>query len=245
MRPFPLRMQYDSMLCGVTCLQMICEYYGKHYTLDALNQYCHATKEGISLYGISEAANALGLHTISGRVSIDMLSNAPLPCILHWNQNHYVVLYRIKRHKYYVADPSKGKIVYEKEELKDHWISTSSNDEEKGIGMFIQTTPKFYQNKNIQEKRKLSLRFLYGYARQYHRYFSQIIIGSLVASVLQLILPFLTQSIVDIGINYKNLNFIYLVLIAQLMLTLSRTAIDFLRRQLLLHISMRINSHRI
>lgn len=241
MRPFPLRMQYDSMLCGVTCLQMICEYYGKHYTLDALNQYCHATKEGISLYGISEAANALGLHTISGRVSIDMLSNAPLPCILHWNQNHYVVLYRIKRHKYYVADPSKGKIVYEKEELKDHWISTSSNDEEKGIGMFIQTTPKFYQNKNIQEKRKLSLRFLYGYARQYHRYFSQIIIGSLVASVLQLILPFLTQSIVDIGINYKNLNFIYLVLIAQLMLTLSRTAIDFLRRQLLLHISMRIN----
>lgn len=239
---FSFYRQYDSMQCGITCMQMVCKYHGKEYSPEALSRYCFATTEGVSLLAISEAATRLGMHTFCGKVTIGQLQEAPLPCILHWNQNHFVVLYKVKKEKkFYIADPGKGLITYTLEEFKNHWISTRSQGEEKGIALFLQPTTAFYEQKVENEKRKRSFRFLLGYVKQYRRYFGQIILGALVGCLLQMTFPFLTQAIVDIGIKQQNLNFIYLILIGQLTLTISRTAIDFVRRWILLHISMRIN----
>ena len=154
-------------------------------------------------------------------------------------------MYKVKKGKnFYVADPGKGLVVYTLEEFKQHWISTNSNGEDKGIAMFLETTPAFFTYKmdgeeNIKEKR--SFRFLFGYVKKYRKYFGQIILGLVIGSLLQLVLPFLTQSIVDVGIKNQNIGFVWLILLGQLMLTISRTAIDFIRRWLLLHISLRIN----
>ena len=245
MNGFRVGFQHDSMQCGIACLQMVCKYFGREYSLDSLSKLCFATTEGVSLLGINEAANTLGLHTTSARVTTTVLSDVPLPCILHWNQNHFVVLYKVKNgKKFYIADPGKGLITYRLDEFKQHWISTKSNDEDKGIAMFLETTPTFFTYKmqdeeNIKEKR--SFRFLFGYVKKYRKYFGQIILGLIVGSLLQLVLPFLTQSIVDVGIKNQDIGFVWLILLGQLMLTISRTVIDFIRRWLLLHISLRIN----
>ena len=245
MRKITIIFQHDSMQCGIACLQMVCKYFGREYSLDSLSKLCFATTEGVSMLGINEAANTLGLHTISARVTTTMLGKAPLPSILHWDQNHFVVLYKVKKgKKFYVADPGKGLVTYSLEEFKQHWISTSSNGEDKGIAMFLETTPAFFTynmecEENVKEKR--SFRFLFGYVKKYRKYFGQIILGLLVGSLLQLVLPFLTQSIVDVGIKNQDIGFVWLILLGQLMLTISRTAIDFIRRWLLLHISLRIH----
>ena len=234
--------QHDSMQCGIACLAMICKHYGKEFSIETLSRYCFATTEGVSLYGISEAAGKLGLRSICGRVSMEQMQEAPLPCILHWNQNHFVVLYRIKKgKKFYIADPGKGLVSYNRKEFAEHWVSTRSQGEEKGIALFLQPTQEFHEQQGEQGGEKRSFRFLFGYVKQYRRYFGQIVLGALVGCLLQLIFPFLTQAIVDVGIHQQNIGFIYLILIGQLMLTVSRTAIDFIRRWILLHISMRIN----
>ena len=234
------------MMCGIACLKMVCKYHGNDLSMERLSQICRATAEGVSLLGISDAANELGLHAIAVRIGASRLIKAPMPCILHWNQNHFVVLYKVKKGKtFYVADPGKGLVKYNLEEFQSHWISTRSNGEEKGIAMFLEPTPSFYSHKEDGEgekkKNPRSFRFLFGYVKKYRRYFGQIVLGLIVGSLLQLVLPFLTQSIVDVGIKNQNLGFIWLILLGQLMLTFSRTAIDFIRRWLLLHISMRVN----
>lgn len=197
------------------------------------------------MLGIEQAANAIGMHTLCARISISYFAKAQLPCILHWNQNHFVILYKIKKgKKFYIADPVKGLVTYTLEEFKEHWISTRSDGEDKGVAMFLEPMPAFYANKFEEEesiKEKRSFRFLFGYIKKYKKYFSQIILGLFVGSLLQLVLPFLTQSIVDIGIKNHNIGFIWLILLGQFMLTVSRTAIDFIRNWLLLHISIRIN----
>lgn len=246
MRKIKAYWQHDAMLCGVTSLRIIADYYGRYYTEAYLSDICKATTEGVSMLGISEAANKIGFRSVAGRIPLSQLSNIPLPCILHWNQNHFVVLYKVRKdRRFYVADPGKGLVKYSLEEFKSHWISTKSDGEEKGIAMFLEPTPAFYSHKedNESEKNKnpRSFRFLFGYVKKYKRYFGQVVLGMVVGSLLQLVLPFLTQSIVDVGIKSQNIGFIWLILLGQLMLTFSRTAIDFIRRWLLLHISMRVN----
>lgn len=243
MNNFPFFRQSDAMMCGVTCLQMICKFYGMRYNQRFLSDICYASKEGVSLLGIKDAAVKLGFYTISGRLTIDELSSATLPCILHWNQNHFVILYKVKKgRKFYVADPGKGLTTYTIDEFKQHWIETGQGEDEKGIAMFLEPTQAFYDNTNEHETRtEKPFKFLFGYIKQYRKYFFQIILGLFVGSLLQLALPFLTQNIVDIGIKNKDIGFIWLVLIGQLVITLSRTSVDFIRRWLLLHISMRIN----
>ena len=243
MSKFPFVRQRDSMQCGIACLQMICAHYGKKYSQDFLSNICYATTEGVSLLGIKDAAAKIGFYTISGRLTIDELSSATLPCILHWNQNHFVVLYKVKKgSKFYIADPGKGLISYTIGEFKQHWIEVGQGESEKGIAMFLEPTQAFYDNTNEHETRiEKPFKFLFGYVKQYRKYFFQIILGLFVGSLLQLALPFLTQSIVDIGIKNKDISFIWLILIGQLVITLSRTSVDFIRRWLLLHISMRIN----
>ena len=235
--------QHDSMQCGVACLQMICEYYHKKYSTNYLSSLCNTTTEGVSMLSIRDTAFALGLESNCGKVNIKGIKKISSPCILHWNQNHFVVLYKVKKGKtFYIADPAKGLVKYNLEEFKKHWVSTQSGGEEKGIAMFLEPTPAFYEKKMDEEpKEERSFKFLFGYIKQYRKYFGQIVLGLLVGSLLQLILPFLTQSIVDVGIKNQNIGFIWLILLGQLMLTISRTAIDFIRRWLLLHISLRIN----
>lgn len=244
MSQFPLYFQHDAMQCGIACLQMVCKYYGKEYTLAQLSDICFATNEGISLLGISQAAEKLGLHTVCGRATVEQLEQVDLPSIIFWNQNHFVVLYKINKRKkgniYYVADPGKGKIVYTEGEFKKRWLNTQSQREEKGIAMFFEPTGNFWEI-NSPEKEKHSFRFLYGYLRQYRKHLIQILLGLLVGCILQLIMPFLTQSIVDIGITNRDIGFIWLVLLGEFLIVIGRTATDFIRRWLLLHISMRIN----
>lgn len=231
------------MGCGIACLQMICAYYGKKIKQEYLSKICFPTTEGVSLLGIGDAASKIGFDTDSESLTIEELLTAKLPCILHWNQNHFVVLYKIKGNKkLYVADPGKGLMDYTIEEFKKHWIEMEQNDEEKGIAMFLEPTRAFYENKKEQNTRtEMPFQFLFGYIKQYKKFFFQIILGLLIGSLLQLALPFLTQNIVDIGIKNKDISFIWLILIGQLVITFSRTSIDFIRRWLLLHISIRIN----
>lgn len=245
MNNFKVERQHDCMQCGIACLQMICNYYGKEYSLDSLSKICFATTEGVSMLGISETATSLGFHVVNVKCTVKTLTEVSLPSILHWNQNHFVVLYRIKNEKkFYIADPGKGLVTYSLEEFKKHWISTNSNGQDKGIAMFLETTPTFFTHQ-MEDKKKISgkrsFHFLFGYVKKYRKYFGQVILGLIVGSLSQLVLPFLTQSIVDVGIKNQDIGFVWLILLGQLMLTISRTAIDFIRRWLLLHISLRIN----
>lgn len=247
MKQFPLYIQHDAMQCGIACLQMVCKYYGKEYSLAQLSELCFATNEGVSLLGISQAAEKLGLHTICGRATTEQLGKAQLPCIVFWNQNHFVVLYKVKKSRkgmrYFVADPGKGLLEYTEAEFKNGWLSTRSKGEEKGIAMFLNPTPAFEQQRDMkgEQKAQRSFSFLFGYIRQHKQHFGQIILGLIVGCLIQLTLPFLTQAIVDVGITQQNLTLIWLILLGQLVLTISRTTVDFIRRWLLLHISMRIN----
>lgn len=238
---FPITFQHDSMQCGIACLQMICKHFGREYSLDFLSKLCFATNEGVSLLGIDDAANKLGLKTLCVKASMNELDQISLPAILHWNQKHFVVLYKIKKgRKYYIADPGKGLTAYTNEEMREYWLSTNS----KGVAMMLEPTPHFYDTKNasgVGEKEIHSFRFLYGYVRRYYKYFGMIAVGLALGSIIQLVLPFLTQAIVDKGIKHQDLNIILLILFGQLMLTISRTFIDFLRRWILLRISMKIN----
>ena len=234
--------QHDAMQCGIASLAMVCSHFGKQYSMEYLSRVCYATHEGVSLLGITQAAQKLGLESLSTKTTVEGILQAPLPCILHWNQNHFVVLYKIRRGKtFYIADPGKGKIKYTKEEFKSHWISTTSQGEEKGVAMFLEPTPEFGKLEGDEAEGIHSFRFLMGYLKQYRRYFVQIALGLFVGSLLQLILPFLTQAIVDLGIKHRDIQLIWLILLGELMIVIGRTSTDFIRRWLLLHISMRIN----
>ena len=170
---FPLYRQHDAMQCGVACLRMVCAHFGRQCSMQELSELCPATAEGVSMLGISRAAEELGLHTACGRLTVDTLATAPLPCILHWNQNHFVVLHRISgrkgRRTFHVADPAKGRMAYGEDEFAGGWVSTRSKGEDKGIALLLEETPAFVRRNGRQgyggETR--SLAFILGYARQY------------------------------------------------------------------------------
>lgn len=244
---FPFVRQPDSMDCGPACLSMITKYYGKEYSLDYLRQNSFIGKDGVSLLGISRAAEQIGFRTIGGRVTFDNLTHkALLPCIAHWRQEHFVVIYDIKKTDkkgsiIRIADPGKGLVEYTAADFRKNWVSTQTYGEEKGVVLLLEPTNIFYEKQPDAVHSTNRLVFLWKYLLKYKRFFTQLILGLFLGSVLQLIFPFLTQAIVDRGINGKDINFIWLVLIAQMMLLFSRTAIDFIRRRILLHISTRIN----
>jgi len=245
---FAIKRQRDAMDCGPSCLAMIAKHYGQQADKEQLRKICSLGKDGVSLLGISKAAEEIGFKTIGGRLSFDTLtSEVPLPCIIHWNQNHFVVVYKIKkrrgnRYEVYVADPGKGLITYTKEEFCEHWVSTKTNGEEKGIALLLEPTEQFYaQNDTKAVPTQSRVKFLWSYLKKYKRFFTQLILGLLLGSLLQLVFPFLTQAIVDTGIGGKDVGFVWLVLLAEMMLLFSRTAIDFIRSKILLHISTRIN----
>lgn len=246
MRKFPLYRQHDSMQCGVTCLRMICAYWGKEYPAEYLDRLCGASREGVSLLGISETAAELGLKSVCARLTTGQLAEVELPAILHWNQNHFVVLYRISRKRggktvYHVADPGKGLRQYDGPSFEAGWIETRSRGEDKGIAMLAQPTPPFFSKRVPGKTARRSFTFLLGYLKRYRYYFGQVFLGLAVGSLLQLLFPFLTQAIVDLGIDHEDLGLIWLILLGQLALVTSQTALDFIQRWILLHVSMRVN----
>ena len=190
--------QKDSLQCGIACLQMICKYYGKEYSYSYVSKICIATTEGVSMLALEEAAVILNLKPITGRLTVGELYYVSNPCILHWNQNHFVVLYKVKKgKKFYIADPGKGLVSYNIDDFKQHWIGTGQGEEGKGIAMFLEPDPQFYkQKKGLEKDDERSFGFLFGYIDQYRKYFLQILLGLFVGSLLQLALPFLTQNIV-------------------------------------------------
>jgi len=222
---------------------MVAMYHGKNYSLTELRNKSFITREGVSMLGISDAAEAIGFRTLGVKIPFEKLViDAPLPCIIHWNQNHFAVLYQIKKNKVWVADPAEGLLTYSKNEFLKCWLSTSSDGHSEGVALLLETTPTFYQTEAASNlNKRTGFNYLLGYLHSYQRFIMQLLIGLLLGSLIQLILPFLTQSVVDVGINTRNVPFIYMVLAGQLILFVGRTVAEFLRRWILLHLSTRIN----
>ena len=246
MRSFPFYTQYDTMDCGPTCLRMIAKYYGKHYSLQTLRERSFIAREGVSMLGISDAAESIGFRTSGVRISLQQLTrDVSLPCILHWNQRHFVVCYDIrKKHsgfRYYIADPASQLVSYDEAELKKCWIATQKNGEEKGMALLMEPGPDFFENEDEKMSGKRNLVFFVKYLTPYKKQLIQLVLGMLTASLLQLIFPFLTQSLVDVGIQNGNINFITLVLIAQIIISISQLSVSFIQSWILLHMNTRIN----
>lgn len=229
------------MDCGPACLKMIAAHYKMNFTLESLRRRCYITREGVSFLGLSEAADSLGFRTIGVKIPFEMLSeNIPLPCIVYWRQKHFIVVYRITKEKIWVADPGIGLIKYSHEEFIHSWTSTIADGKPLGLVLIIEPTPALYAKEHEQEPQH-GFRFLFKYFQLYRKYFYQLIMGLLLGSCIQLLIPFLTQSIIDIGLNNNDIGFIYLILCAQLALVIGRMSVEFIRSWLLLHIGSRVN----
>ncbi|MDR1371074.1 MAG: peptidase domain-containing ABC transporter [Dysgonamonadaceae bacterium] len=239
---FPHYRQLDAMDCGPTCLRMIAKYYGRSYTLQTLRERSFITREGVSMLGISDAAESIGFRTGGVRISLEQLkTEAPLPCILHWNQNHFVTLYKIKNDRYYISDPATQKVTFTEAEFKRCWISTRRDEQDTGTALLLEPGPEFSGMEDERKTRDRGLSFFFRYLTPYRREFVQLLLGMITVSLLQLITPFLTQSMVDTGVRNNNLNFITLILIAQLVVFIAGLSVDFIRSWILLHINTRIN----
>lgn len=238
---FPFYRQMDSMDCGPTCILMISEYYGKLYSLESLREKSFMTREGVSMLGISQAAEAIGFRTLSSMIPFENLKNdVPLPAIAHWRQNHFVVVYKVTKTHVYVADPAYGKVRYSHEDFRQHWISTRNNNVDTGLILFLEPSPAFYEGDGDKEAVS-SIGYFFRYLKPYRKYLAQVAIGMLAGSGITFILPFLSQSIIDIGIFNSNFAFINLILLSQLILNVTSVAIDYIRSWIFLHIGTRIS----
>ncbi|MCD0464131.1 peptidase domain-containing ABC transporter [Flavobacterium sp. ENC] len=243
MKKFTNYKQADFKDCGPTCLKIIAKHYGKTIHIQELRDHSETTREGSNLLFLSDAAEKIGFRTLGVKLSPERLEEAPLPCVLHWNQNHYVVLYKIKRGIYYISDPAFGLIEYNKEDFIKFWIGNNADESTpEGIALLIEATPKFFQTDfDKEENNSFGFGLLSQYVLRYKSFLIQLSVGLLASSLLQLIFPFLTQSIVDIGIQNQNIHFIYLILFAQLFLFAGRIGLELIRSWILLHLSTRIN----
>ncbi|MDZ4148740.1 MAG: peptidase domain-containing ABC transporter [Flavobacteriaceae bacterium] len=278
MNSFPHYRQPDSKDCGPTCLRIVAKYYGKNIPLPQLRALSETVRDGSSMLGLSEAAEKIGFRTLGVKLSLEKLQEATLPCILHWNNNHFVVLYGLKSEagswkygtffknfflrlpsinsqlpssrsqppaSFKISDPAHGLLEYTKEEFLKSWIGNNADEHtQEGIALLLEPTPKFYASDfqlPASSPNSFGFKMLSTYVFKYKRFLWQLIVGLLAGSLLQLIFPFLTQSIVDVGIRNQDVHFIYLILIAQLFLFLGRTAVEVIRSWILLHLSTRIN----
>lgn len=245
---FPHYHQQESADCGPACLRMIAKYYGKQYSLEMLRERSFITREGVSMLGISDAAEYLGMHTLGVKISFEQLANeAVLPCILHWNQNHFVVCYGIKKkrfsddYKIYIADPASQKLCYNKDEFCKCWLSTKVAGKDCGTALLLEPGVNFGQVEDEFKAREKSFTSFIRYLLPYKKLFFQLLLGMVLGSLLQLIFPFLTQAMVDLGIGNRDLGIITLILIAQLMLFFSQLIVGYIRSWIMLHINSRID----
>ncbi len=241
---FPLVRQRDAKQCGIACLAMVSRYWGRKLSLEELERVCTVTREGVSMLAISRTASELGLENVTVKLTLQRLGEIPLPCILHWKQNHFVVLYKVSKNgkRFYIADPGKGLRRCSVTDMENCWLVGSADKGlPSGVVMLFHPIEGFCRDCREKVENERSLGFLMGYMLKFRSAFIQIFVGLLLGCLLQLILPFLTQAIVDTGIKNRDIGFIWLVLLGELMIVLGRTATDFIRRWLLLHISVRVN----
>ncbi|RFZ85218.1 peptidase domain-containing ABC transporter [Mucilaginibacter terrenus] len=231
---FPNFKQLDTMDCGPTCLRIVAKYYRRDISLGVLRNYCQINKDGVNLLGISEAAEKIGFRSLSLRLKPEQLKTADLPCILHWKNNHFVVLYKIRNDQYYLSDPSGGLVTLNQVDFNRGWSESGA-----GIALMLSPTPNFYTQEH--ERDVLNWKTLLRYVSKYRSLITQLCLSLALGSILQLIFPFLTQAIVDVGVQTRDLGFIYIILIAQTALVLGRVTVEFLRSWILLHVSTRIN----
>lgn len=240
---FPFFKQPDEMDCGPTCLRMIAKYYGRSISLDKLRKLSETTREGSSLKTISDAAENIGFRSLGIKADLKkLIKEAPLPCIVHWQQKHFVIVYKIYKNQVYIADPAHGLLTYTEEEFLKNWIGSDATEEtEEGIALLLEPTPQLKQIEGNDTEARKGFSFLYHYLFRYKKFIFQLIVGLIAGSLLQLMFPFLTQSVVDVGIQNQDINFIYLILASQLLLFLGRISIEIIRGWILLHLSTRIN----
>lgn len=240
MKKFPNYIQTDAMTCGPTCIRIISSYYGKKYSLVDLVKICNTSREGSSLLSISESSEKIGFRTLGVKASFTKLvEDAPLPCVAHWDHYHFVVIYKIKKNIVYISDPAHGLLKYTKDEFMKNWAS-DGNDE--GVLLLLEPSTDFYaENTDIKIEKSRNISFLFSYLKSHRKAIIQLAIGLFAGSILQLIFPFLTQSIIDIGVQNRDIKFIYLILFAQLMVFFGRTTIEIIRNYILMHVSSRIN----
>lgn len=238
---FPHIQQLDSTDCGPSCLRMVAQYYGKQYTQQTISNLYQLNRQGISLQGLSKVAEKIGFQTLCVRVDFEKLcQKAPFPVIAHWNQNHYVVVYKVKGNKIYVSDPEAGQVQYTRQEFLEGWAQGVKDGREEGVLLLLEPTSEFFE-KNEEPIDKSNFGFLFKYLFRYKYYMGLILAGLLIGSIFQLVFPFLTQAIVDKGIGNRNIEFIYVVLAAQLIFYVSNVGVEFIRSWILIHISSRIN----
>ena len=241
-RTFPFYRQLGSKDCGPTCLRIVAKYYGRTLSMERARELAETLRIGSSLLGLSNAAEIIGFKTLGVKISLEKLEEVHLPCILFWNSNHFVVLYKIKKKKYYISDPAHGLIEYSQKEFLKRWIGNNAGvSTEEGIVLILEPTPLFYDYGLENKRERIDFSYLTKYLIRYKSFLWQLVIGLLAGSFLQLIFPFLTQSVVDIGIKNQDINFVYLILFAQLSLFIGRTFIEIIRSWILLHLSTRIN----
>lgn len=239
---FPFYRQHDAMDCGPTCLRMIAQHHGKSYSLQYLREKSYIDRHGVSLQGISEAAENVGFRSLAVKIKMEGdvenpgLQQAPLPAIAHWNQNHFIVVFKATRKYIWIADPGADKFKLERKVFEQHWLS----DGDKGILLLLEPGSEFYKEAG-NTNNKAGFSFLLSYLQPYHKLLWQLALGLALSSVFALLFPFLTQSIVDVGIQNQNIGFIYLILIGQLVLFFSQTVVRFIQNWILLHIGIRIN----
>ena len=251
MKKFPFYRQLDTMDCGPTCLRIVAAHYGRNWSLQTLRDRCHISREGVSLLGISDAAESIGFRTIGVKISFAQLcEEAVLPCIVHWNQNHFIVVYKIEHRRgknwIHVSDPAAGLLRYSVEQFQKSWISvrddSSSNGSSEGLGiaLLLEPTPKFHEEKGDEDHR-IGFSGLLKYLRPYRQFIVQLFLAMLTGSIISLILPFLTQSVIDVGIGTGDINFVVVILVAQVMLTLGQMANELIRSWLMLHMTTRVS----
>lgn len=244
MKRFPHYRQPGTKDCGPTCLKIIAKHYNKTIPLQYIRNLSETTREGSSLLGLSEAAEKLGFRSLGVKITLAKGKDMPMPCIVHWNKNHFAVLYKTQKNTYYISDPAHGLLKYSEEEFLKHWIGNNATAQtEEGIALLLEPTAKFYSDTGYKEEenQKFGFGFLKTYVFKYKNFLWQLVIGLIAASLLQFIFPFLTQSVVDVGIKNQDIHFIYLILFAQLALFVGRTSIEVIRSWILLHLSTRIN----
>lgn len=241
-KKFPYIAQYDTMDCGPACLRMIAKYYGHDVSLSYIRRHCYLSREGVSLLGISVAAEKIGMNTCSFKETIEnLIDENSTPCILYWRKSHFVVLYAIKKKckqtSFYIADPAHGKIKLTEDEFKDCWID---NDEKKGIIMLLEPTESFYERKT-KEKSNNFFRYIRKYIGSFKKNFFILLLALGVSSLFALLLPFLTQILIDKGLNLKSTNIILMVILSQLVIYTGSTIVEIVRNWLVLFIGARVN----
>lgn len=247
MMSFPFYSQLDAMDCGPTCLRMIAKFYGKSYSLEVLRSKSFMSRQGVTMLGISEAAESIGFRTSGVKISFKQLcEDVNLPCVLHWRQNHFVVCYDIRRsrrkgYQIYIADPAANLLTYSEDEFQKSWISTTHQDTPMGTALLFDPGPDFFEQVDDVVEKRRDLSYFFNYISPFKKQIVQLVLGMVVISLLQLIFPFLTQALVDVGIRDGNVSFIKLVLLAQLVLFVAKISVEYIRSWILLHMNTRIN----